>query len=153
MFRLDPKQMILDHAAGGVSPRRGKTSLTEAAEQILAAPVEPTISGAVIVGVAQAIEALLLATLGLAIYGSYVGWGQEAFYVPVILGAVLFANIMLNAARAHRIAVYRTVIQQNGRVLAAWSMVMVALAFLAFFSKASDVVRVERYLRKGRARD
>jgi Undecaprenyl-phosphate glucose phosphotransferase len=140
MFRLDPKQMLLDHAAGGVSPRRGKTSLTAAAEQILAAPVEPTISGAVIVGVAQAIEALLLATLGLAIYGSYVGWGQEAFYVPVILGAVLFANIMLNAARAHRIAVYRTVIQQNGRVLAAWSMVMVALAFLAFFFKASDVV-------------
>ena len=75
MFRLDPKQMILDHAVGGSSPRHGKISLTAAAERILAAPVEPTISGAVIVGVAQAIEALLLATLGLAISGSYVGWG------------------------------------------------------------------------------
>ena len=140
MFRLDPKQMILDHAANGSSSRPGKTSLTAAAEQILNAPIEQTLSGAVIVGIAQAVEALLLATLGFAIYGSYVGWGQESFYIPVILGSVLFANIMLNAARTHRIAVYRTIIQQNGRVVAAWSVVMVALALLAFFFKASDVV-------------
>src|SRR5258708_5438918 len=99
MFRLDPKQMILDHAAVGPSARRRKSALTATAEQILASPVEPTLSGAVIIGVAQTVEALLLAALGFAIYCSYVGLGQETFYIPVILGSVLFANIMFNAAR------------------------------------------------------
>ena len=140
MFRLDPKQMILDHAAVGPSARHGKSALTAAAEQILTSPVEPTLSGAVIIGVVQTIEALLLATLGFAIYVSYVGWGQESFYVPVVLGSVLFANIMFNAARTHRIAIYRTVLQQSGRVLAAWSVVMIMLSLLAFLFKASDEV-------------
>ena len=97
-------------------------------------------SGAVIVGMAQAVEALLLATLGFAIYGAYVGRGQAMFYMPVILGSVLLANILFNAARTHRIPIYRTLLQQNGRVLAAWSVVMVLLSCLAFMFKASDLV-------------
>ena len=93
MFRLDPKQAVLDHVAATNAARNGPVVLTEAAERIAAAPIEPTYSGTVIVGIAQAIEALLLATLGFAIYGTYVGGGQEAFYIPVIMGAVLFANV------------------------------------------------------------
>ena len=59
MFRLDPKQMILDHAAVGPSARHGKSALTAAAEHILTSPVEPTLSGAVIIGVAMIISAAI----------------------------------------------------------------------------------------------
>ncbi len=86
---------------------------------------------------AQVIEALLLITLGIAIYGVYIGHGQETFYGTVIVLSVLFANFLFSAGRTHRIPIYRTVVQQNGRVLAAWSVVMVLLSFLAFMFKAS----------------
>ena len=140
MFRLDPKQAVLDHVAATNAARNGPVVLTEAAERIAAAPIEPTYSGTVIVGIAQAIEALLLATLGFAIYGTYVGGGQEAFYIPVIMGAVLFANVAFNAARTHRIPAYRTVVSQLGRALAAWSVTFIALLLVAFLFKATEEV-------------
>ncbi|MDR3470216.1 MAG: undecaprenyl-phosphate glucose phosphotransferase [Devosia sp.] len=141
MFRLDPKQAILDHATTHTSRRGQEASLTDAALRIADMPAERTMSGAVIVGVAQVVEAALLATLGFAIYGTYVN--QQApisFYAPVILGSVLFANILFNAGRTHRVPIYRTFLQQNGRVLAIWSVVMVLLSFLAFMFKVSDQV-------------
>jgi Undecaprenyl-phosphate glucose phosphotransferase len=135
MFRIDPKEAILDHAA-----RVATVGLSDAAADILARPVERNMSGTVITGVTQAVEALLLVTLGLAIYGSYVRNGQIGFYLAVTLGSVLLANVLLNAARTHRIAMYRSGLQHIGRVLAAWSTVMIVLSLLAFMFKASDMV-------------
>jgi Undecaprenyl-phosphate glucose phosphotransferase len=140
MFRLDPRQAIIEHAVMGVPGSRQQAGLTEEANRIAAVPAEPTMSGAVIVGATQAIEALLLITLGFAIYGVYVGRGQTSFYLPVIIAAALFTNIFLNAARTHRIPIYRSLAQQIGRVLAAWSVVLVLLATFAFMFKASDLV-------------
>ena len=99
MYRVDPKQALLDHAAS----HREATELSPQAEAIIAAPLEPTISGAVVVGIAQVVEALLLAILGYGIYEFYVELGQPAFYIPVILASCLLANVLFNAARAHRI--------------------------------------------------
>lgn len=135
MYRVDPKQALLDHAAS----HREATELSPQAEAIIAAPVEPTISGAVVVGIAQVVEALLLAILGYGIYEFYVELGQPAFYIPVILASCLLANVLFNAARAHRIGAYRTILTQIGRVLAAWTLVMVVLAVGIFFLKASDL--------------
>jgi Undecaprenyl-phosphate glucose phosphotransferase len=140
MFRLDPKQAIIEHVATQAAPSAKSAALSKAAERILAIPVERTISGSVVVGVAQAVEALLLAIMGYAIYRFYVGGGADTFYVPVIMSSVLLANIFFNAARAHRIASYRTTISQTGRVLAAWSLVLILLSVAAFFFKASDMV-------------
>ena len=139
MFRVDPKQAILDHAVDRIERSSG-TGLTPAALRIAAAPAEATMSTAVIVGTAQAVEALLLAGLGYAVYRLYVGSVQSGFYLTVILAAVLVANVVLNAARTHRVPIYRSVVQQNGRVLAAWSVVMVLLSLLVFLFKASDLV-------------
>lgn len=135
MYRVDPKQALLDHAAS----HREATELSPQAEAIIAAPVEPTISGAVVVGIAQVVEALLLAILGYGIYEFYVELGQPAFYIPVILASCLLANVLFNAARTHRIGAYRTILTQIGRVLAAWTLVMVVLAVGIFFLKASDL--------------
>jgi Undecaprenyl-phosphate glucose phosphotransferase len=139
MFRVDPKQAVLDHVSKQVNIDPSRRMLSPQAEAIIASPVEPTLSGAVVVGVAQAIEALLLAVLGYAIYEHFVELGTPAFYVPVILAATLSANVLFNAARTHRIAAYRTLFGQLGRVLAAWTLVVTLVAVGIFFFKAADL--------------
>ena len=138
MFRLDPKQAVLDHVAR--KSAAGPGELGPEAQAIAAAPIEASYSSAVIVGLAQAIEALLLATLGFAIFASYVEPGQQAIYLPSIALATLAANVLFNAARTHRIAAYRTALQQTGRVLAAWTLVFIVLMTLAFLFKSSELV-------------
>jgi len=136
MFRVDPKQAVLDHAS-----RQAETGrrLSEPAEAIIAQPVESNISGAVVCGIAQAVEAALLAGLGYGIYAYYVELGQPAFYIPVILASCLLANILFNAARTHRISAYRTLFNQIGRVLVAWTLVITVLTLGIFFLKAADL--------------
>lgn len=139
MFRLDPKQAVLDHVATQGATRNGATALSEAAEQIVRDPAEPTYSGAVISGIAQAVEALLLATLGFTIHRIYVSEG-EALYLPLIVGTVLLANVLFNAARTHRIATYRSLRKQAGRVAAAWSLAFTVLVVGLVLFKASGLV-------------
>ncbi|HWU99910.1 MAG TPA: undecaprenyl-phosphate glucose phosphotransferase, partial [Devosia sp.] len=138
MFRLDPAQAMLSHVAR--KSAAGPGELSAEAKAIAAAPIEPSYSAAVIVGVAQAIEALLLATLGFAIFASYVEPGQGAIYIPLIALTTLAANVLFNAARTHRIAAYRTAMQQTGRVLASWSLVFIVLMIAAFLFKSSELV-------------
>ncbi len=115
-------------------------TLSPEALKVIERPVEQTLSSAVIVGIAQAVEALLLASLGFAIYWSYVGGGNEIFYIPVIIGATLLSNVLLNIARVHRVSIYRTGVTQIGRLLASWSLVFVVIVMAAFFFKTSDQV-------------
>ena len=137
MFRLDPAQAVLNHVS-----RKGIAAgeLSAEARAIVAAPIEASYPSAVIVGIAQAIEAALLATLGFAIFASYVEPGQQLVYLPTIAIATLFANILFNAARTHRITAYRTAVQQTWRVLASWSLVFIVLMTFAFLLKSSDMV-------------
>ena len=126
MFQVDTRQAILEHGTG----QRG-SGLSEAALDIIAQPADPTMSSAVIVGTAQGVEALLLAATGIGIYAGYLGHGQAVFYLVTTLVTVLAANVLLNAARTHRIPIYRTVVQQLGRVLIAWAIVLVGAALMA----------------------
>src|SRR5690606_11383512 len=103
-------------------------------------PVDGTLSAAVISGTAQVAEALLLALLGYGIHAAYVAPGQDALYIPIILTMVLLANIMFNAVRSHRITAYRTTLSQFGRVLGAWTAVMMTLTVGLFLFKAGDLV-------------
>ena len=138
MFRLDPSQAMLSHVARKTAGVAGE--LSPQAKAIVAAPIEASYPAAVIVGAAQLIEALLLATLGFAIFASYVEPGQQLVYLPTIAIATLFANILFNAARTHRITAYRTAVQQTWRVLASWSLVFIVLMTFAFLLKSSDMV-------------
>lgn len=139
MYRVDPKQAVLDHVSKQTAAGESGRPLSAEAEAIIAAPVERNVSGAVVVGVAQVIEAVLLAALGYGIYEYYVELGQPAFYVPVILASCLLANVLFNAGRTHRIASYRTLLNQLGRVLVAWTLVMTVLTVGIFFLKAGDL--------------
>ena len=139
MFRVDPKQALLSHSTKPGATGAGDRKLSPSAEAVIAAPSGRSVSGAVVVGVAQVIEATLLAVLGYGIYEFYVALGQPAFYIPVILASCLLANVLFNAARTHRITAYRTIFNQTSRVLAGWTVVMVVLAVGIFFLKAGDL--------------
>ena len=82
MFRLDPTQAVLSHVARKTAS--GPTQLSPEAKQIIAAPIEPSFSSVVIVGIAQLIEALLLATLGFAVFASYLDASQSFMDVPLV---------------------------------------------------------------------
>src|SRR3569623_379847 len=136
MFRLDPTQAVLSHVARKIAS--GPTKLSTEAQQIVDAPIEPSFSSVVIVGVAQLIEALLLATLGFAVFASYIDTSQSFIYIPTIGLATLFANILFNATRTHRIVSYRTVMQQPGRLLADWTVPIIKLMRHNLQQKGAD---------------
>jgi Undecaprenyl-phosphate glucose phosphotransferase len=139
MYRVDPKQAVLEHAAKQAAAAQSDRTLSPDAEAIIAAPVERGLSGAVVVGIAQVVEATMLAALGYGIYEYYVELGEPAFYIPVILAACLLANVLFNAGRTHRITAYRSVFGQLGRVVLGWTVVATVLAVGIFLFKASDL--------------
>jgi len=138
MFRLDPAQAVLSHVARKSAGH--SVDLSPEAKAIISAPAETSYPIAVVTGLAQAIEAMLLVTLGFGIFTSYVEPGQGFIYIPTILLVVLFANVLFNAAHTHRITAYRTFVQQTGRVLAAWSAVFVILIALVFLLKGGEAI-------------
>jgi len=140
MFRLDPKKTIHEHISAGSDGPKKDVKLSKIALEVVNKPVEKSISSSVIIGITQLLESLMLAALGLAIYWAYVDVGNNALYVPVILGASLAANIIFNMARTHSIWIYRTGLRQNARLLAAWSVAFLMIVFLAFLLKISDQV-------------
>ncbi len=139
MFRIDTRQVLLDHAAGATSAADGP-SLTDAARHIVGRPFERSLSAPVIVGIAQFVEALILIAIGLGVYYAYVGGGVDAFYFPATIGATVLANILFNTARTHTISAYRSRFHQLGRILAAWSVAFVVLLGVVFFLKIQDNV-------------
>lgn len=140
MFKIDPKRAIERHSRRHVVDEADSQPLSWAAEEIIRKQPEPTLSGAVISGIAQIVEAFLLAALGYGIHLAYVDPAQDYFYIPVVLVTALLANVAFNVVRSHRIAAYRDLFGQLGRVLAAWAAVMILLTVTIFFFKASDMV-------------
>ncbi len=136
MYRVDPQKAILEHAS---RPGDGAQKLlSPQAEAIIRAPVERNMSGAVVAGIAQVVEAVLLMALGLGIAAAYVPDTDRAFYIPVVAATALLANVLFNAVRSHRVSAYRTLFMQLGRVLGAWTAVMVLLMVGVFLFKAGD---------------
>jgi len=140
MFRLDPKQAVLDHVTAQRDSAAEPAALSAAAARIAELPAEPSYSSKVVVGIAQVLEALLLGALGFGIYSIYVADGETFFYLPLIVGAVAVANVLFNAARTHRITAYRTLVDQCARVLGGWSAVFILLVLGVFLFKAQDYV-------------
>lgn len=138
MFYLDPKHTIHEHVSAGVSQSNMKVTLSKLAQEVIRKPSEKSVSTAIIVGIIQFIEALLLAALGFAIYWFYVDVPNNQLYVPMILGSTLVANAIFNLARTHSMWIYRTGLHQLGRLLAAWSMVFVIIVLTGFLLKFSD---------------
>jgi len=140
MLRLDPKQAVLDHVASGRRRRSRGRKLSDLAEAIIARPTEHTLSTVVISGVAQVVEAILLAITGILIYALYVEDEFIGLYTLIILGAVMLANILFNFANTHQVSAYRSSFRQLARVLAAWSSVFAMIALGVFLFKIAHMV-------------
>ena len=138
MFKIDPRQAVIDHMERGGEP--GGSRLSPQAEAIASRPVERGYSHAIIVGIAQALEAAILLALGVGLFIAYIGPEESIFYLPLTAGAVLAANVAFNIARTHRIAAYRTVLMQVSRVLTGWLGVFLLLVAGLFIFKAGEMV-------------
>jgi Undecaprenyl-phosphate glucose phosphotransferase len=137
MFRLDPKQTVIDHVAS----RKDKATagkLSPLAAEIAARPVEPSYSAAVIAGLAQAIEALLLALTGFALFMGM--GGDPMLHVLTTLGVVAVTEVIATYMRIHRIAAYRTGIAQLWRSVVAWSVAISLLYGAALVFDASGAL-------------
>ena len=140
MYRLDPKQAVLDHVAAQSAPAQRAAMLSSRQAHCRRAGRSPPIRArdrrrragdrGAAAGDARICHPRDLCRAG-----------QHSFYITVILASFVAANVLFNAARTHRIAAYRTVVKQSGRVLAAWSAVFAADAVGVFLFKASDTCR------------
>ncbi len=137
MFRLDPKQAVLDHVSqSGASRAPGE--LTPLAAEIAARPVERTLSAAVITGAAQVAEAALLCLIGFTLF-SLLG-GDALVHVLTTIGVVGVAHLLINLARTHRIAAYRSTVDQVWKTVAAWSGALALLGAVALVLDNSAVL-------------
>jgi Undecaprenyl-phosphate glucose phosphotransferase len=134
MFRIDPKQAVIDHVAGGSTRLEG---LSPIARTIAAAPVPETLSAPVVEGVAQLVEAALLLAVGTIIYALMIGFAP-AFYLPALVATVLVANVGFNIMRAHRIAAYRRLMPQLARTLPPWIIACGGLAVIIVALRGTD---------------
>ncbi len=137
MFRLDPKQAVIDHVANRKT-QGAATELGPLAAEVAGRPVEPGYSAAVIAGLAQAIEAAILAATGLAIFIAM--GGDPMVHVLTTLGAVALTEVLATYMRIHRIAAYRTGIQQLWRSVLAWSVAITLLYGAALLLDGSGVL-------------
>ena len=137
MFRLDPKQTVINH----VAKRKAQAApgeLGPLAREIAARPVEPAYSSTVIAGLAQASEAVLLTLAGLAAF--LVMGGDPLVHVLTTLGVIAIAEVIATYMRIHRIAAYRSGVQQLDRAALAWSVAIALLYGAAMLLDGSGVL-------------
>ncbi len=109
MFRLDPKQAVIDHVASRKA-QATPVELGPLAAEIAARPVEPAYSAAVIAGLAQASESLVLAVVGLTLYLAL--GGDPMVHVLTTVGVIAVTEVIATYMRIHRVAAYRSSLRQ-----------------------------------------
>jgi Undecaprenyl-phosphate glucose phosphotransferase len=123
-------------AAKASAPR----ALSPAALAVAGQRFKQAYSPIVVAGIVRAIEALLVAAVGFALYFWYVA-PREGFvlYYPVsIAGIALLALIAFQAADIYQIQAFRGHEKQYMRLASAWSVVFLLAITVSFFAKTSD---------------
>jgi Undecaprenyl-phosphate glucose phosphotransferase len=124
-------------AVVSAAPRAKPRELSPRAREIASEPVAAAISSVVLTGVIRLAEFVLIAVLGLAIYGLYV-YPEEGFawrYVEASLSISGAAIIAFQFADLYDVSVLRTHVHQLSRLGAAWTAVFFLALFVAFFAK------------------
>jgi len=109
--------------------------LSAAAKQIASEPVSPAMSAIVLGGVVRIAEFVLLASVGLAIYGFYVFPGEGFLwrYVVATFGATAAAIVAFHIADAYDTAALRRPISSFARLTLAWTAIFLFAFALQFF--------------------
>lgn len=127
MYRLDPKQAVLDHVSGKTVDL-APSELGDLAREVASRPVTRSYSGAVVTGVAQGLESLILLMLGFAVSRAFAG--DPLLNVLIVVGVVVGAETLITLARTHRIAAYRTLVSQTALTAGAWTLALAILAVI-----------------------
>ena len=118
------------------------SELNRLAQQTARRLAQDSFSPSMIIGLLRMAEFALLALVGIAIYGIYVGISTEMtliFYIPTILAGSAIAVLFLQIADCYQVPAVRRAIKTFPRVLIAWTAAFAVLAVLGFFLQYSLV--------------
>ena len=143
MFDLDARKMLgvpLTASAltgGADSAARGKQQLSPAALAAAAVVTRTAFSPIVIAGFVRAIEATLIAFVGMLAYYTYV-FPAEGFrwpYIVAIAGISILSVVAFEAVDIYQIHAFRRPLRQMARLLSAWSVVFLLAIAASFLLK------------------
>jgi Undecaprenyl-phosphate glucose phosphotransferase len=145
MTRLSDPPIILAQGAhsaaasavAAVRRRAQARELSPIAREIAAEPVARAISPVVLTGFVRAIEFLLIAAVGAAVYAIYV-YPIEGFdwrYLYVDVGVAGAAVVTFQTFEIYGTTAFRTHVHQLSRLAIAWTIVFLLALALAFFVK------------------
>jgi Undecaprenyl-phosphate glucose phosphotransferase len=119
------------------APAPARAELSPAARLAAAQPAMPAYSPIVIAGVVRMIEAVLVATVGLATYFAYVypTYGFELYYPVAICAIAVISVFVFQGADIYHVAAFRSPIGQLVRLVPAWAVVFLIAMGIAFFAK------------------
>jgi len=137
MYRIDPKEVVSE-IVGARQQAVEESSLSKLAKKIASEPIESAMSSKIIVGVIQGIEFLLLATLGLLVYATYVSDGDILHYIGLIIGTVSISLFGQNIVNNHTIQKYRSTFTQIGRAVGVWGVAILTIVAGLFLFKLSE---------------
>jgi len=141
MYRIDPKEVVTE-IVGSKQKAVADSSLSKRAKDLAAEDVDAPMSSKIIVGVVQAIEMVLLATIGVVAYFVYVTDAELLHYLVLSVGASGLALFGQNIVKNHSIQKYRTTLKQIGRALAVWcATILLVIAAIFLFKLSEDFSR------------
>jgi Undecaprenyl-phosphate glucose phosphotransferase len=132
-------------AMAGHSPVERRRRLSPAALAVANQKVRPAYSQIVIAGVVRVADFLLLSTVGIAIYLSYVtsraGFRWE--YIVAILALTMTTVICFQAADIYQVQIFRGQLRQMTRMISSWAFVFLLFIGASFFAKlGSEISRL-----------
>ena len=128
MFHLDPQQAVLEHVAQPPKAKLAPPRLSDLAAALADQPIAPTYSSAVVAGVAQVTETVLLIVTGVALFGS--SGGDTLLSVVTTLGVVAVAQAFIGMLRLQGIAAYRLGLSQLWKAALGWTAAFALLGGL-----------------------
>jgi Undecaprenyl-phosphate glucose phosphotransferase len=141
-FRAESTQSAAATAVASVRRRASARELSPLARAIAAEPVSHAISPVVLAGILRAVEFLLIAAIGAAIY-AYVVLPIEGFEWRYALADLAVAAAAVTAFQLFDIydtTAFRTHVHQLSRLGIAWTLVFLVALAIAFFIKFEDTI-------------
>jgi Undecaprenyl-phosphate glucose phosphotransferase len=142
MNPIDARSTTQGSASNGVPAVERRRRLSPAALAVANRKVRPAYSPVVIVGAVRALDAVLIAAIGIALYLAYVTPidGFTWRYVAVIVAVAAAAVVCFQAADIYDVQVFRKQLYQMTRLSAAWIFVFLLFIGASFFTKLGDAV-------------
>ncbi len=126
-----------------VPGRRAEAGLSDAAAHVASAGAPPAYSPTVMAGAIRATEFLLIAACGLVVYFAYVpsspDFRLDNHYAAAVFAIAAIAIFAFQAADVYHMQAFRSPWAESLRLFAAWSVVFLIAAAIAFLAKIGEL--------------